>query len=222
MHGPRSARVDARSSAGLSSAEFRASEALRERGRGLAERGSPRRTPQPENGSTTSDLARVTWPSTSSSPATPIEPNGSPRASRTSSSSGDTGSSPRSPARIAASGSRSSRPGSARTTSRSSWRRSWRSRNVRPSSGSGRAARSNRRSRVGDLIISSGCGPARGDDELLRPRGVSRGRRLRGGRGTRRGSGEAWTPGACRDNGHGTRVLRCARAPDPAVAHPLP
>ena len=55
------------------------------------------------------------------------------------------------------SGSRSSRPGSARTTSRSWWRRSWRSRNGRPSSGSDRAGRSSRRSALGDLIVSTGA-----------------------------------------------------------------
>ena len=99
----------------------------------------------------------MNWPSTSSSPVTPTEPPGSPRVSTTSSSSGATGSSPRSPARIAAPGSRSSRPGSARTTSRSRWPRSWRSRNGRPSSGSVPAATLQPEIALGDLIISTGA-----------------------------------------------------------------
>ena len=49
------------------------------------------------------------------------------------------------------------RPASARTTSRSSWRRSWRSRRVRPSSGSARAGRSSRRCSLGDLAITTGA-----------------------------------------------------------------
>ena len=53
--------------------------------------------------------------------------------------------------------SRSFRPGSARTTSRSWWRRSWRSRNGQPSSGSVPAEPSNRRCALGDLIISTGA-----------------------------------------------------------------
>ena len=195
---------------------------------GLAERGSPRRNTRiadrdpRENGSTTSHSAPASWPSTSSSPVTQNGPPGSPRASTRSSSSAVTGSSSPSPARIAANGFPSCRPGSARTTSRSWWPRSWRSRNVRPSSGSVPAARSSRRSASGDLIIIDRRGPSRGDHELLRPRWVSRDRRLRGGRGTRRGRGEARPPGPRRGDGDGAGVLRGARATHPAAAHPLP
>ena len=53
----------------------------------------------PENGSTTSNSVQANWPSTSSSPVTPIERLASPRASIPSSSSDGTGSSPRSPGR---------------------------------------------------------------------------------------------------------------------------
>ena len=75
---------------------------------------------------------------------------------------------------------------------------------------------------LGDLVISSGAVRLEVDHELLRPRWLSRGRRLRGGRGARRGVGAARTPVSRRGDGDGTRVLRCAGAPDPPVAHPLP
>ena len=162
----RSTRLDARENAGLSSAEFRASEARHlSEGEVLPNADTRVENPriagsrsQPENGSTTSDSAQASWPSTSSSPVTPIGPPGSPRASTRSSCehrhrefASVTGHVPR-PAGLG----RLDRA-SARTTSRSWWRRSWRSRSARPSSGSVPAGRSSRRCSLGDLVITTGA-----------------------------------------------------------------
>ena len=60
-------------------------------------------------------------------------------------------------------------------------------------------------------------GPPRVDDELVRPRRLSRGRRLRGGRGAHRGGGAARSPLPRRGDGDGAGVLRCAGAPIPQL-----
>ena len=201
----------------------------RERGRGLAERGYPRRKPprspdrDPRRGTAVPHRTRTGRPGRVHPP--PRRPGSNHpdrlalRFHRARAPTPGVRFGHRHVPRV--SGCRSFRPASARTTSRSPWPRSWRSRNGRPSSGSGRAGRSSRRwpGRPGHHHRS---GPPRDDHELLRPRWVSRGRRLRGGRGAHRGRGAARSPLPRRSDGDGTGVLRGAGASHPAVAHPLP
>ena len=132
------------------------------------------------------------------------------------------GSSLRRRARIGGFASRSSRRASAPpTTSRSSSRRSSRSRTgprssesmcgaLQPGDGPGRPGHQQR------------SDPPRIDHELLRPRRVPGGRPSRGDPRVHRGRGAARPSLPRRVDGDGSRVLRCARAADPAAAHPLP
>ena len=70
---------------------------------------------------------------------------------------------------------------------------------------------------LGDLVISTGAVRLEIDHELLRPRWVPSGRRLRGGRGTHRGSGAARTPVPRRGDGDGTGFFGAQGRPIPQL-----
>ena len=202
----------------------------RERGSGLAERGPPRRTPpgpphrdpQPANGSTTSDSVQANWPSTSSSPATRTGPLGSPRASidielehRHREFASATGRYRGQRVSVVSTGIGTDNVEIVvaeilAITERPTFIRVGSCGALQPEMAPRRPGHHHRRR------------PPRVDHELLRPRWLPGGRRLRGGRGAHRGRGAARTPVSRRDHGDGAGVLRCAGAPDPAVAHPLP
>ena len=174
-------------------------------------------------GSTTSDSAQATWPSTSSSPATRIGPPGSRRVSTPSRWSIDTGSSPRSPGTFR--GLRVSVVSTGIGTDNVeialaevlaiTERPDLRPRRLvrRPAAGDGarRPGHHDRRR------------PPRVDDQLLRPRWIPRPSPI-----TRRSLALIE---AAETLGHRYHVgltatapglLRCAGTPDPAAAHPLP
>ena len=75
---------------------------------------------------------------------------------------------------------------------------------------------------LGDLVITTGAVRLESTTSYFVHDGYPGGRRLRGGRRAHRGRGAARSPVPRRADGDGTRVLRCAGAPDPAAAHPLP
>ena len=164
----------------------------------------------------------MNWPSTSSSPVTPIGPPGSPRVSTTSSSSGDTGSSPRSPARIAAHRVSVVSTGIGTDnveivvaeilaiTERPTFIRVGSCGALQPEIA------------LGDLIISTGAVRLESTTSYFVHDGYPAVADYEAVLALIEAGGAARTPDPRRVDGHGTGVLRGARAPDPAAAHPLP
>ena len=70
---------------------------------------------------------------------------------------------------------------------------------------------------LGDLAITTGAVRLESTTSFFVHDGYPAVSRLRGGCGTRRGSGAARTPVSRRGDGDGSRVLRCAGAPDPQL-----
>ena len=76
--------------------------------------------------------------------------------------------------------------------------------------------------RLGDLAITTGAVRLESTTSFFVHDGFPGGGLVRGGRGPHRGGGPARPSLPRRDDGDGSGVLRCARAPDPAAAYPLP
>ena len=96
-------------------------------------------------------------------------------------------------------------------------RRSWPSRSGPPSSGSARAARSSRRWRLGDLVITTGAVRLEATTSFFVHDGYPAVADYEAVVALIEAADAAGTPLSRRDDGHGAGLLRCAGAPDPAA-----